>query len=89
MRGLQDDILAEVAQERERQDQLFPGAWDRLDDYYQRTKRLTILVEEVGEVARAVLEKDLLNLEVELVQVAAVAVAWVEARRRARAIGNT
>jgi hypothetical protein len=41
--------------------------------------RLAALVEEVGEVARAVHEGDLENLAVELVQVAAVAVAWREA----------
>jgi hypothetical protein len=40
--------------------------------------RLTVLVEEVGEVARAVLESDGRGLREELVQVAAVAVAWIE-----------
>lgn len=42
------------------------------------TVKLAVLVEEVGEVARAVLERDSAGLEKELVQVAAVAVAMLE-----------
>jgi NTP pyrophosphatase (non-canonical NTP hydrolase) len=38
----------------------------------------SVLLEEAGEVARAVLEKDHDNLQVELVQVAAVCVKWLE-----------
>jgi NTP pyrophosphatase (non-canonical NTP hydrolase) len=41
-------------------------------------RRLRVLVEEVGEVARALEEGDS-QLRAELVQVAAVAVAWLEA----------
>jgi len=42
--------------------------------------RLTVLVEEVGEVARAVCDRShYTQLRAELVQVAAVAVAWIEA----------
>jgi hypothetical protein len=41
--------------------------------------RLAVLVEEVGEVARAVMEHDAGQVHTELVQVAAVAVAWLEA----------
>jgi len=40
--------------------------------------RNTILAEEVGEVARAVLEHDRANLEDELYDVAQVVVAWLE-----------
>ena len=40
--------------------------------------KVAVLTEEVGEVARAVLEVDLEHLRRELVQVAAVAVAWLE-----------
>ncbi len=43
------------------------------------TVRATVLTEEVGEVARAVLDKRADDLRKELVQVAAVAVAWLEA----------
>ena len=40
--------------------------------------KTAVLNEECGEVARAVLEKDNRNLKEELIQVAAVAVAWLE-----------
>jgi len=40
---------------------------------------LAILLEEVGEVATALLKQDEENLEDEVLQVAAVAVAWLEA----------
>lgn len=40
--------------------------------------KLVVLVEEVGEVARALLEFDWPSLKRELVHVAAVAVAWLE-----------
>lgn len=43
---------------------------------------LAILTEEVGEVARAVLTGDRDNLEAELIQVAAVAVSWIEGLNR-------
>jgi hypothetical protein len=43
-------------------------------------ERLAILVDEVGDVARALtLNDDKTGLEVELIQVAAVAASWVEA----------
>jgi NTP pyrophosphatase (non-canonical NTP hydrolase) len=38
-----------------------------------------VLAEECGEVSRAVLDRDADALRLELVQVAAVAVAWLEA----------
>jgi hypothetical protein len=40
--------------------------------------KAAVLSEECGEVARAVLDHDDRNLRRELVQVAAVAVAWLE-----------
>jgi NTP pyrophosphatase (non-canonical NTP hydrolase) len=40
--------------------------------------KAVVLSEECGEVSRAVLERDLDALRTELVQVAAVAVAWLE-----------
>lgn len=39
---------------------------------------LTVLAEEFGEVARAVLEKDQEALQAELVQVAALCCKWLE-----------
>ena len=66
-------VMEMIAEERQRQDAkwgpdrvLTPMLW------------LTILMEEVGEVARAILERDWANLLIEIVQVAAVAVAWLE-----------
>lgn len=41
---------------------------------------LGILMEEVGEVARSIIERDDANLTTELVQCAAVIVAWLEGR---------
>lgn len=46
--------------------------------------RLPVLIEEVGEVANAMLEGDPEKLLTEVVQVAAVAVAWAEALLAAR-----
>lgn len=40
--------------------------------------KAAVLAEECGEVSRAVLDRDTDNLRRELVQVAAVAVAWLE-----------
>jgi NTP pyrophosphatase (non-canonical NTP hydrolase) len=39
---------------------------------------LAVLMEEVGEVARAILNADIDNLETELFQVAAVVTRWLE-----------
>lgn len=41
--------------------------------------KAAVLAEECGEVARAVLDSDPESLRNELIQVAAVAVAWLEA----------
>jgi NTP pyrophosphatase (non-canonical NTP hydrolase) len=42
------------------------------------TTKLVVLAEECGEVARAVLDRDDTALQTELIQVAAIAVAWLE-----------
>ena len=78
----QEYALALVRAERLRQDRLHGDrtpAGDSLTD----GGRLTVLVEEVGEVARAMLDDPsggrlLAGIEDELVQVAAVCVAWLE-----------
>lgn len=89
MRVTTQTVVDLVVAERERQDRLkaegrfaFTCA-DR--DGLHDTEKLAVLTEVVGEVARAVLElKSLVNasgntdLRAELVQVAAVAVAWLE-----------
>ena len=41
--------------------------------------KTAVLSEECGEAARAVLDTDIDQLRTELIQVAAVAVAWLEA----------
>ena len=74
--------LALVGAERDRQEALREEGslvYTAADLDCPEVLRLAALVEEVGEVARALQEGDYENLAVELVQVAAVAVAWVEA----------
>lgn len=70
-------VLYDVAAERERQNRLWsrePGIWHDPDGV-----KLAVLTEEVGEVARALLELESPErLRAELVQVAAVATAWAE-----------
>lgn len=67
-------VLKMVREERDRQDQKFGSQRSQSYPVWN-----TILSEEVGEAAKEVLEKNLDNLRSELVQVAAVAVAWLEA----------
>jgi hypothetical protein len=79
------EVLELVAAERDRQRVKWatPHGWGRgdcstLDPPDDRVK-LAVLAEEFGEVARALLEHDRDGLAAELVQVAAVCVAWLEA----------
>lgn len=75
------DVLRAVERERERQERLaVSGRWEG-DSMATVSdgRRLAVLVEEVGEVAAA-LQGDG-DLREELVQVAAVAVAWLEVLR--------
>lgn len=72
----QKQVLNEIEKERYRQDIKWrAGSNDWPSD--PRSKYL-VLAEEVGEVATALLEADAENLREELIQVAAVAVAWLE-----------
>lgn len=89
MSTTRERIYAEIDQERQRQDDKFgflpPSILPGTDEW----RKLAVLGEEVGEVARALLETDFGNdtqehVEEELIQVAAVAVAWVEFNRRRR-----
>ena len=70
-------IIDEIIEERLRQNKKW-GNHRQLDN---RTW-LTILVEEVGEVAHADLEHDQEDLIKELVQCAAVTIAWLENRMK-------
>lgn len=80
-------IFQQIVRERSRQEALMEKgrfAWTCSDPEISNELRLGVLCEEVGEVARAVLGccgvvADGGDLERELVQVAAVAVAWLEA----------
>jgi NTP pyrophosphatase (non-canonical NTP hydrolase) len=69
-------IFDDISLERDRQDKIYGGI-----DKCMLPTMLSVLVEEVGECAKELNEKlpgDTDNLEVELVQVAAVCVKWLE-----------
>ncbi len=70
-------ILNKLAQERKFQDILWqrePGKWNS-----DNGVKLAVLAEEFGEVAKSLLEHEsVAELQQELIQVAAVAVAWAE-----------
>lgn len=76
-------VLGEVIAERWRQFQLINSApedrWDCADPTVEDDRKLAVLTEEVGEVAKAILESKPDELRTELIQVAAVAAAWAEA----------
>jgi hypothetical protein len=55
------------------------GVGDCSSDQVQPIVKAAVLAEECGEVSAAVLDQDEKLLREELVQVAAVAVAWLEA----------
>lgn len=58
-----------------------PHAWGQGDcssGNVAPTAKAAVLSEECGEVSRAVLDRDKAGLRLELVQVAAVCVAWLE-----------
>ena len=67
-------ILENIIRERKRQDAKFGPSPRHLDS----GAWLAILMEELGEVAKAVLEKDSQNYKEELFQLAACAVAALE-----------
>lgn len=79
-------VAALIADERARQRDLWRGdhRWGRGDcssDAVAPIVKVAVLAEECGEVARAVLAGDMDAARRELVQVAAVAVAWLEGLR--------
>lgn len=71
-----DDITQDVYLERARQDAKwgceFPG---RRDSFWY-----TILLEEIGEVAQAILQGQEEGMKTELIQCAAVIFSWLELR---------
>ena len=78
------DVFFLIGEERTRQQAIWgrEHLWGKGDCSSQDvpdTVKAIVLGEECGEVARAVLERDDDALIRELVQIAAVAVAWLEA----------
>lgn len=76
MNQVQQGILNKIKHERNRQDRKW-GEQNHEDAFWY-----VILGEEFGEVGRAIFEKDIEEVKDELVQVAAVAVAHLEAIER-------
>src|SRR6266568_811636 len=85
-------VLAMVADERRRQNHLLETGkikWDCANPRVSHSAKVSVLVEEIGEVARAVMELDnyqnakewqekVVHLKRELIQCAAVSCAWAE-----------
>lgn len=61
----------------------YPTLWGRPDGVWpaHNDTKYRVLGEEVGEVARALNERDWDNVPVELIQCAAVCLAWVMSYR--------
>lgn len=86
--GPAGDVVSEIYKERVRQEDLKRAGrfkYTCADSQLTAGEKLAILVEEVGEAARAISEdadnaqdKHGVNLRKELIQVAAVAAAWAE-----------
>lgn len=75
-------VLDAISQERKRQDELKQAGkfTHTCADDIDNGRKLAILTEELGEVARAMCDKEPKErLREELIQVAAVATAWAEA----------
>ena len=75
------DIIEAILEERRRQEFLKSQGtipFSCADEVPMSLKHL-VLSEEVGEVAKAIQERDWTNLRDELTQTAAVCVAWLEA----------
>jgi hypothetical protein len=75
------DVIAEVEAELRRAHAKHGDA-SILNPAMPDVVRLPVLVEEVGEVAKAMIEQDdATRLRAELIQVAAIALTWIEALR--------
>lgn len=71
---VRSEIYNEISAERSRQDAKWGNQFNHPDYFWA-----LILGEEFGEIQKSILENDFENLRVELIQVAAVAVQWLEA----------
>lgn len=63
-----------VSQERDRQDE----KWGTDRSHLNSDRWLTVVTEELGECARAILEDKHVELKKELIQLTAVCLAWLE-----------
>lgn len=72
MGKLTEAILRNIYDERERQEEIFGPQEHTMEEWF------TILGEEVGEVANAILEDGPFEIMQEAIQVAAVCVAMIE-----------
>lgn len=79
MNEVMEGVLERVRAERRRQDE----KWG--EQSHPICKWMAILLEELGEVGKAYCEDRLSEIEAEVVQVAAVAVCWLEDIARQRA----
>jgi NTP pyrophosphatase (non-canonical NTP hydrolase) len=77
------NVLQAVLAERERQDKKWGDQTHNSDDRWT-----VILTEEVGEVAREVYEKRSAGMFEEVIQCAAVCMAWGEAYLNRNSIGE-
>jgi NTP pyrophosphatase (non-canonical NTP hydrolase) len=80
--GIFPTICGQVADERDRQE----AKWGHQNN--KPLEWLSILLEEVGEVAKALNEKDDNGVQEELMQVMAVAAAWLENVREQEALSK-
>ena len=73
-------VFLAIAEERRRQE--FLKSQGRFThtcaDAMPESMKLAVLAEEFGEIARAVCERDWENMKEEIIQTAAVLVAWAE-----------
>jgi NTP pyrophosphatase (non-canonical NTP hydrolase) len=76
MTDVRDKIFESISEARFKAD----NKWGDNSLFFctDKTLAVTVLLEEVGEVARAVLENDNENLKNELIDVAQVVVAWLD-----------
>lgn len=75
------EALAQIVAERNRQNELKAKGKFRhtpADPEMAHSYVLTVIVEEVGEIARAIQSGDKMNLRDEITQVAAISLAWLE-----------
>jgi NTP pyrophosphatase (non-canonical NTP hydrolase) len=68
------EIFELINKERDKQD----AKWGALPRCLSDMVWLTVLMEEVGECAEAILKRNWGNLKAEIIQVATVAIAWLE-----------